>query len=256
LYADRSSEEEQLLIRPHLRKTKSTAMVGGWRLKFTFCFVATAHEPLHSQFDERSFVQWKIMDIFVKSQKYERRWKSLSWNHVPVCSIWRQEGRPHPTKCLLPEQLQHLGAGTSYPCSAQVINPRLLCLGREGPLSPRACTFMSCLYLLFFSSFLFSLENRVTWSKRWALYFVTSPVVEKFGIEIVRVLFVSVTWTRVPGNTEVWTVLSVRWQRFCVCFVRSIAQILHRTWIVSTKYINETHNREVLPVHMLRNFIL
>jgi hypothetical protein len=29
LYADRSSEEEQLLIRPHLRKTKSTAMVGG-----------------------------------------------------------------------------------------------------------------------------------------------------------------------------------------------------------------------------------
>jgi hypothetical protein len=42
-------------------------MVGGWYLNLTFCFMATAHEPLH--LDKQSFVQWKIADI-------------------PTCFIW------------------------------------------------------------------------------------------------------------------------------------------------------------------------
>jgi hypothetical protein len=45
--SDRSSEDEQLLIRPFLQKMKNTNMVGGWNLKLTFCFMETTPEPLH-----------------------------------------------------------------------------------------------------------------------------------------------------------------------------------------------------------------
>jgi hypothetical protein len=61
LYTDRSSEDEQLLIRLLLRNTKNTNMAGDWNLKFTFYFLQTTHEPLHS--DKWSFVQSTIMDI-------------------------------------------------------------------------------------------------------------------------------------------------------------------------------------------------
>jgi hypothetical protein len=46
LYADRFSEVEQLLIRPLLRESKNTNMVGGRNLKFRFCFMERSHEPL------------------------------------------------------------------------------------------------------------------------------------------------------------------------------------------------------------------
>jgi hypothetical protein len=36
LYADRSLEDEQLLIRPLLKESKNINMAGGWNLKFTF----------------------------------------------------------------------------------------------------------------------------------------------------------------------------------------------------------------------------
>jgi hypothetical protein len=49
LYADRSSEEEQLLKKP-----KNRNMAGFWMLKFTFHFRKTIHEPLH--LDKWSFV--------------------------------------------------------------------------------------------------------------------------------------------------------------------------------------------------------
>jgi hypothetical protein len=61
LYFDRCSEDEQLLVRQFLRKTKNTNIVGGWYLKLTVCFMATTHEPLY--FDKRRFLQWKIVDI-------------------------------------------------------------------------------------------------------------------------------------------------------------------------------------------------
>jgi hypothetical protein len=47
LYSDRPSEDEQLLLRPLLWKTKNTNMAGGWNLKFTLGFMETTHEPLH-----------------------------------------------------------------------------------------------------------------------------------------------------------------------------------------------------------------
>jgi hypothetical protein len=59
LYANRSSEDEQLLIRPILREPKNTSMAGGWKLKLTFYFMKTTHEPLY--LDKWSFVHWKIM---------------------------------------------------------------------------------------------------------------------------------------------------------------------------------------------------
>jgi hypothetical protein len=58
-----SSNNKQLLIRTLLRKTKNTNMVGGWKLKFTFDFMNTTHEPLH--LDELSFIQRKVMDCFL-----------------------------------------------------------------------------------------------------------------------------------------------------------------------------------------------
>jgi hypothetical protein len=36
-------------------------MAGGWYLKLTFYFTATTHEPLY--LEERSFFQWKMVDI-------------------------------------------------------------------------------------------------------------------------------------------------------------------------------------------------
>jgi hypothetical protein len=54
LYAGRSLEVEQLLIRPLMQKTKNTNMVGGWYLKLIF-FMVIAHEPL--RLEQRSFVQ-------------------------------------------------------------------------------------------------------------------------------------------------------------------------------------------------------
>jgi hypothetical protein len=61
LYADRSLEDEQLLMRPLLRESKNMNMVGSLKLKFTFYFMERTHEPLHLV--KRSFVHWKIMDI-------------------------------------------------------------------------------------------------------------------------------------------------------------------------------------------------
>jgi len=62
LYADMSSEAEQLLIRPLLLwKTKNTNMAGSCNLKLTFCFVEIAHQTLH--FDKQSLVKWKVIDI-------------------------------------------------------------------------------------------------------------------------------------------------------------------------------------------------
>jgi hypothetical protein len=59
LYANRCSEDEQLLLRQFLWKIKNMNMAGSWSLKFTFCFMETTHELLH--LDKRSLVQWKIM---------------------------------------------------------------------------------------------------------------------------------------------------------------------------------------------------
>jgi hypothetical protein len=47
LYADKSLENRQLLIKPLLWETKDTNIAGGWSLKFTFRFMETTHEPLH-----------------------------------------------------------------------------------------------------------------------------------------------------------------------------------------------------------------
>jgi hypothetical protein len=47
VYTDRSSKDEQLLIRPFLSKTKNTNMAAVWMLKFVVCFVETIREPLH-----------------------------------------------------------------------------------------------------------------------------------------------------------------------------------------------------------------
>jgi hypothetical protein len=54
-------KDEQLLIRSLLQETKNTNVVGGWKLKFTFCFMETAHELLH--LDSWSFVLWEVMNI-------------------------------------------------------------------------------------------------------------------------------------------------------------------------------------------------
>jgi hypothetical protein len=59
LYADRSLEDGQLLIRPLLRQSKNMNMAGSWT--FTFYFMERTHEPLH--LDRLSYVHWKIMDI-------------------------------------------------------------------------------------------------------------------------------------------------------------------------------------------------
>jgi hypothetical protein len=47
VYTDRSSKDEQLLMRPFLSETKNTNMTASWMLKFIVCFVETTHEPLH-----------------------------------------------------------------------------------------------------------------------------------------------------------------------------------------------------------------
>jgi hypothetical protein len=63
LYADRSSEYEQLSTRPLLRE-KQIENTGGWNLKFTFYFMETILEPLHVA--KWSFVQIKVMDIYLQ----------------------------------------------------------------------------------------------------------------------------------------------------------------------------------------------
>jgi hypothetical protein len=47
LYADRSSKDGQLLIRPLLRKTKYTNTACGLILIFRVCFVETTHKAFH-----------------------------------------------------------------------------------------------------------------------------------------------------------------------------------------------------------------
>jgi hypothetical protein len=61
LYADRSSEDEQLLTRPLLRECKNTKMAVCSKLYFIFYFMERTHEPLH--LEKWSFVRWKILDI-------------------------------------------------------------------------------------------------------------------------------------------------------------------------------------------------
>jgi hypothetical protein len=43
VYSGRSSEYEQLLIRPFLRKTKNTNMAGDWMFKYIFYFMDRTH---------------------------------------------------------------------------------------------------------------------------------------------------------------------------------------------------------------------
>jgi hypothetical protein len=47
LYADRYSEDEQLLMRPLLQESKNTNMGGGWKLKLTFYFMDRTREALY-----------------------------------------------------------------------------------------------------------------------------------------------------------------------------------------------------------------
>jgi hypothetical protein len=47
LYTDRSSNDEQLLMKPVLSETKNTNMAAIWMLKFIVCFVEATHKPLH-----------------------------------------------------------------------------------------------------------------------------------------------------------------------------------------------------------------
>jgi hypothetical protein len=61
LYADRYLEDEQLLIRSLLRKSKNMNMAGGWKLKCTFDFMERTHKPFHLV--GWSFSGRKIMDI-------------------------------------------------------------------------------------------------------------------------------------------------------------------------------------------------
>jgi hypothetical protein len=61
LHADRSSEDEQLLIWPLLRKSKNANVACRWKLKFTFYILERTREPFN--LDKWSYVHWKIMDI-------------------------------------------------------------------------------------------------------------------------------------------------------------------------------------------------
>jgi hypothetical protein len=54
-------EDEQLLIRPLLRECGNMNMAGGRKLKFTFYFMESTHEPLH--LDKLSFERRQIMGI-------------------------------------------------------------------------------------------------------------------------------------------------------------------------------------------------
>jgi hypothetical protein len=55
LYADGSSKDVQLSMRPLLQKSTNTNMAGSWKLKFTFCVTETTHELL--LIDKWSLVQ-------------------------------------------------------------------------------------------------------------------------------------------------------------------------------------------------------
>jgi hypothetical protein len=55
LYSDRSSEDEQLLMRPSLVKDEEYEHGGRLIFKLTFCYMDTTQEPLH--LDRRGFVQ-------------------------------------------------------------------------------------------------------------------------------------------------------------------------------------------------------
>jgi len=61
LYSDRSFMNEQLLISQFLWEIKSVNVEGGWKLKFIFCFMETAHTPLY--LDKWSLIQYKILDV-------------------------------------------------------------------------------------------------------------------------------------------------------------------------------------------------
>jgi hypothetical protein len=61
LYADRYLEDEQILIRPLWRESKSMNMADGWKLKFTFYIMDRSQEPLNLV--KWSFVHWKIMGM-------------------------------------------------------------------------------------------------------------------------------------------------------------------------------------------------
>jgi hypothetical protein len=75
-------------------------MAGGWKLKFAFCFMETAHEPLH--LDKWSLVQWKITDMptsfiwivvsFLEAFKYgdgAKFWSYVRTDAEPLCvELW------------------------------------------------------------------------------------------------------------------------------------------------------------------------
>jgi hypothetical protein len=96
VYADRSSKDKQLLVRPLLWKTKNTNIAGSWKLKFTFYFaLATRTVALLGKW---CFVQWKIMDIrtsfilitlfFDEVPKYgggSKFWGYDGINNEPLC---------------------------------------------------------------------------------------------------------------------------------------------------------------------------
>jgi hypothetical protein len=59
LYADRSLEDELLLIRPVLWESQKKNE--SWKLKSTFHFMERTHKLLH--LDKWSFVHWKVVVI-------------------------------------------------------------------------------------------------------------------------------------------------------------------------------------------------
>jgi hypothetical protein len=66
LYTNRSSEDEQLLIRPLLRESKNTHKSGSWKLKFAFYFIDRTHELLHLDIPS-SFI-WIIISFDCPSE--------------------------------------------------------------------------------------------------------------------------------------------------------------------------------------------
>jgi hypothetical protein len=62
LYDDGFLKDERLLISFFCENPKNTNEVGGWKLKFVFCFTETTHEPFYL-LDKWRLVEWKIVDI-------------------------------------------------------------------------------------------------------------------------------------------------------------------------------------------------
>jgi hypothetical protein len=86
LYADRSSEDEELVIKPLLWKTKNTKIASGGKLKFTFYSVERTHEPL--RLNEWSSEHWKVthmqalFELFYLMEFFQYGCISKLWGYV------------------------------------------------------------------------------------------------------------------------------------------------------------------------------